>query len=104
MGLKFNTSGGVRGASTFVSLLKSSRVGDCFDAIPIPQLSQHCTGWRSAARVDSVLSLEYHHSLGAQCIFGRAKSPLAPPQTRLEGFSQLPTASLSILSYMYILT
>jgi len=28
---------------------KSSIVGDRFDTIPIPQLSQHCTGWRSAA-------------------------------------------------------
>jgi len=29
----------------FAGRRKSSIVGDCFDAIPIPQLSQHCTGW-----------------------------------------------------------
>ena len=33
----------------FVCRRKSSIVGNGFDAIPIPQLSQHCTGWYSAA-------------------------------------------------------
>ena len=79
-------------------------VGDCFDAIPIPQLSQHCTGWQSAARVHSVLSLEYHHLWGHGVYLGGQSPPLSPLKPAYEGFSQLPTASLSIPSYMYILT
>jgi len=29
----------------FAARMKSSIVGDHFDTILIPQLSQHCTGW-----------------------------------------------------------
>jgi len=37
------TSGGMSGASAYVYSLVDGIVGDHFDAIPIPQLSQHCT-------------------------------------------------------------
>ena len=56
-----------------------STVSDHFDAISIPQLSQHCTGWQSAACVHSV---EYHNSWGHSGYLG-AKPPIAPPQTHL---------------------
>ena len=46
VGLKCETSGGVRRASTFVSSLVEGSPAylDRFKAIPIPQLSQLCTG------------------------------------------------------------
>ena len=61
-GSEVQISGGMKGAGISSSL--RSKVGDRFDANPIPQLSQHCTGWRSAARTHSVLYLEYHHLWG----------------------------------------
>ena len=59
----------------FAGRRKSSIVDDRFDAIQIPQLSQQCTGWESAACDHSVLNLEYHHLGGNFC---GAKHPLAP--------------------------
>ena len=53
-------------------------VSDCFDAIPIPRLGQHCTGWQSAARVHSALYLEYHRSWGhSGYLGGKALTPLS---------------------------
>ena len=55
-------------------------VSDCFDAIPIPRLGQHCTGWQSAARVHSALYLEYHRSWGhSGYLGGQSPDPLVPP-------------------------
>ena len=56
--MRFKTSGG-KYLCLFLSRRNSSIVSDRFDAILIPQLSQHCTGWWSAACVHSVLYLEY---------------------------------------------
>ena len=66
-GSEVQISGGMKGAGISSSL--RSKVGERFDANPIPQLSQHCTGWRSAARTHSVLYLEYHHLWGHSGIF-----------------------------------
>jgi len=75
----------------FTSRRNSSIVSDCFDAIPILQLS-HTTqvlGWRSATCVHSVLYLEYHHLWGHNGYLGE-HAPLAP-------LSNLPM-SLTILA------
>jgi len=103
LGLKFKTPGGIRGTSIQVSTRsdtktsaglclftrqsslclstgrrKSSKVSvsDRFDAIPIPQLSQHCTGWQSSAHVCSVLYFRVSPLVGAG-------SPLKPAYDRI---------------------
>ena len=54
----------------------TSIVGDRFDAILIPQLNRHCTGWQSAA-VFIVCLRRVPPLVGAQWIFEAAKPPLA---------------------------
>jgi len=62
----------------FVGGRKSSIVSNHFDTIPIPQLSQHCTGWWSAAVIVLCPSyLECHHSWGHSGYL-RPLAPLKP--------------------------
>jgi len=86
-GQNFRRHEGGKYLCLFTSRRKSSTVSDPFGAIPILQLSQHCTGWQSASRVhiqcDSVLYLEYHHSWGHSGYLGVQRPLLVPPQTRL---------------------
>jgi len=49
--LNFRGHEGRKYLCLFAGRWKSSIVGDRFNVVPIPQLSQHCTGWQSAARV-----------------------------------------------------
>ena len=73
--MKFKTLGGKS---------KATPVGDRFDAIPIPQLSQHCTNWQSAA-------VEYYQSWGTLDI--GAKLLLVPSLKPTYGSSRDPEYS-----------
>ena len=54
-------------------------IGNRFNAILIPKLSQHCTGWRSIAHVHSVLYLERTITRGVTVGIWGTKPPLPPP-------------------------